>query len=166
MEIEYDLLQRLVNANAIDSQQAQNITDYHSGNVNETIVLSREITSQMENGIIVGRYLQHITGNTGKDNKLDQLKETNTAPAKLFNWNIILKEAEIAGLEIDADYKGLIMAGDSEMISDLLKQISDLSGDKGAYNSNEKIEKKTATKTRVKEGVDILSMDPNKKPNK
>lgn len=113
MEIEYDLLQRLINANAIDSQQARNITDYHSGNANESIVLSREITSQMENGIIVGRYLQHITG---KDGKLDQLKETNTAPAKLFNWNIILKEAEIAGLEIDADYKGLIMAGDSEMI--------------------------------------------------
>jgi hypothetical protein len=44
----------------------------------------------------------------------------------------------------------------------------DLSGEKGAYNSNEndKTEKKATKKTKVKEGVDILSMDPNKKPIK
>jgi hypothetical protein len=168
MEIEYDLLQRLVNANAVDSLQAQNLTDYHSGNGNETIVLNREITSQMENGCIVGRYLQHWTGHTGKDSRLDQLKETSTPPAKLSNWNIIIKELEKAGIEIDADYKRLIIAGDPDIITDLLKQISDLSGEKGAYNSNEndKTEKKAAKKTKVKEGVDILSMDPNKKPTK
>jgi hypothetical protein len=96
------------------------------------------------------------------------LKETSTPPAKLSNWNIIIKELEKAGIEIDADYKRLIISGDPDIITDLLKQISDLSGEKGAYNSNEndKIEKKATKKTKVKEGVDILSMDPNKKPIK
>ena len=163
--MEFDLFQRLVHAKAIDSLQAQNITEYHSGNTNENIVLDRELSSQLENGIITGRFLEHIARNTEKkgatttinEQKLSQLKETNTAPAKLFNWNLILKEVEKLGIQIDEDTRGLIIAGNLDMILDLLKRIPE--------TSSEKVEKRTRKK-KVKEGVDILSMDPNKKITK
>jgi hypothetical protein len=100
--------------------------------------------------------------------KFKQVKDSNTPPAKLFNWNLIFKETTKLGIELDKDTQGLINKGDLDMITELIKRISEVAGDKGAYNSsgNEKPEKKSPKKKRVKEGVDILSMDPNKKPNK
>lgn len=177
MEIEADLFQRLVNAGAIDSLQAQNITDYQHGNPAEGVILDKQTTTQLENGLIAARYLEHAVqlmdrhkvSTKGVDvSKLQQMKETNTAPAKLFNWNIILKEVEKLGIAVDSDSKGLIIAGDLDMISDLLKRIAELAGDKHAVlPPDAKQDKKSSLrKKRVKEGVDILSMDPNKKPNK
>ena len=174
--MEFDLFQKLVNANAIDSLQAQNITDYHSGNANDSVVLDREVTAQLDNGVIAGRLLEYVAGNIDKEkspgssidvDKLSQIKKATTAPAKLFNWNLILKEVVKLDIQIDSDTRSLIIAGDLDIISDLLKQISDFVPEKGAYNSsgNEKPEK-TAKKKKIKEGVDILSMDPNKKANK
>lgn len=185
MEVDLDLFQRLVNANAIDRKRAQELSDYHAGGDSDTIVLDKDITSQLENGVIAARYLEYAIGimeqekiaTNGADvSKLKQMKDTTTAPAKLFNWNVILKEVAKLGIEIDSDSRGLIIAGDLDMITDLIKRISETSGDKEIYSpagernareSSKNIfddKKSTQKKKRVKEGVDILSMDPNKKP--
>jgi len=167
--MEFDLFQRLVQANAIDSRQAQNITEYHSGNATDNIILDRDLSSILESGIIAGRLLEYVSRNMNKESgsataldedKLSQLKETNSAPAKLFNWNLIMKEIKKLGIQIDEDTLGLIIAGDLDMIIDLLKQICDTS------DGNEKVEKRIGRKKKVKEGVDILSMDPNRKLTK
>lgn len=135
MEVDFDLFQRLVNANAIDRKKAQEITDDQRDIESETVVLDRDVTSLLENGVIVARYLEHAIGllqqekvNTnGTDiSKLQQMKNTTTAPAKLFNWNVILKEIEKLGIDIDSDSRGLIIAGDLDMVLDLLKRISEL----------------------------------------
>lgn len=165
--MEFELFQKLVQANAIDSLVAQNIADYHSGNANENIELDRELTSQLESGVVVGKLLEHAARNTDKNKrgsggidteKLGQIKQTNSRPAKVFNWNLIFKEISKIGIQIDEDTNNLITAGDIDMITDLLKQIFEF--------SSEKTGKKPAKKKRVKEGVDILSMDPNRKPTK
>lgn len=104
--------------------------------------------------------------------KFAQLKEANTTSAKLFNWNMILKEVDKLGISVDSDSRGLVIAGDVDMILDILKKVDRLeesisnpnAGKDGFTSGGEKA--KATTIKKVKEGVDILSMDPNKKPEK
>ena len=93
----------------------------------------------------------------------------------IFNWNIILKEVDKLGIAIDSDSRGLIIAGDVDMILDILKKVDKLeesvsnpnAGKEEFVSGGEKGDKiKATTIKKVKEGVDILSMDPNKKPEK
>jgi hypothetical protein len=118
---------------------------------------------------------EKVNTNGADVSKFTQLKETNTTSTKLFNWNIILKEVDKLGISIDSDSRGLIIAGDVDMILDVLKKIDRLeesisnpnAGKEGFTSGGEKGDKtKTTTVKKVKEGVDILSMDPSKKPEK
>ena len=95
MEIDIGLFDKLVNISILDESNATKIVKDKSA-----VVLDRDTTSQLENGLLVSRYLEHTVGlmeqekvNTnGADiSKLAQLKEANTTSAKLFNWNIIKK---------------------------------------------------------------------------
>lgn len=176
MEVEVDLFNKLVSAGAIDSKQAQNLTDYQPENMTDSIVLDRDTAFEFENGLVASRYLEAVIGSMDKEKikeygvdlaNLKQMKKNNNSSAKLFNWNIIFKEAEKLGIETDSDFKGLIIAGDPVMIVDLIKRISDFQEEKGFTSpEGDKQNKKGLTKKKVKEGVDILSMDPNRKPNK
>ena len=179
MEIDIGLFDKLVNISILDESNATKIVKDKSA-----VVLDRDTTSQLENGLLVSRYLEHTVGlmeqekvNTnGADiSKLAQLKEANTTSAKLFNWNIILKEVDKLGIAIDSDSRGLIIAGDVDMILDILKKVDKLeesvsnpnAGKEEFVSGGEKGDKiKATTIKKVKEGVDILSMDPNKKPEK
>lgn len=164
--MEFELFQKLVQANAIDSLTAQNITDYHSGNANDTVDLDREVASQLENGVIPGRFLEYVARNMDKHKQtygsidteaLTQINQSNSRTAKSNNWKIIFKEVDKLGIQIDEDTNKQVTRGDIDMITDLLKRVSEF--------ISEKTEKR-ARKKRVKEGVDILSMDPNRKPTK
>lgn len=177
MEIDLDLFRKLVVVGVLDERGAKNVSEERG-----RAKLDQETTSILENGVIIARYLEHVVGvmeqekvDTGDFdlNKLSQIKAGNTPATKLFNWNLILKEAAKLGIEVDSDSKGLIIAGDLDMINELLIKVDKLEESvsnpdgKGADGAREgKGEKKGGRKKKVKEGVDILSMDPNRKPTK
>ena len=178
MNIDLDVFRALANARIIHEDQAANISEDRN-----IAVLDDDTTSILENGLIVSKYLEYLANvmehekidTNGIDlDKLTQVKSGNIPATKLFNWNIILKEAEKIGVETDSDSRGLIIAGDLDMITDILKRLykkeeSIINGgdDKPGFSSGgEKPHKREVRKRKVKEGVDILSMDPNKKPNK
>lgn len=176
MEIDIGLFDKLVNIGMLDESNATKILKEKNA-----VVLDRDTTAQLENGLLVARYLEHTVGlmeqekvniNGADVSKFAQLKEANTTSAKLFNWNLILKEIDKLGISVDSDSRGLVIAGDIDMILDILKKVDRLeenisnpnAGKDGFASGGDKA--KTSTVKKVKEGVDILSMDPNKKPEK
>jgi hypothetical protein len=178
MDIDLDVFRALTNASILDEQQAANISQQRN-----RAVLDNEATALLENGEILARYLEHLINlmehekidTNGADiDKLGQIKSGNTPATKLFNWNIIMKELEKIGESVDDDSRGLVIAGDLDMITDILKRmykkeeiLASGEADKHGFSSGgEKPNKREPRKKKVKEGVDILSMDPNKKPNK
>jgi len=54
---------------------------------------------------------------------LEGLKETYTPSARLYNWNAIEKALSICGIKLGNDEKSLIVAGDPQILLDLLTQI-------------------------------------------
>ena len=53
------------------------------------------------------------------------MKDTPTPAAKLYNWGLISKALEVCGIKLGIDEKSLIVAGDQQMLSELLKQMKD-----------------------------------------
>jgi hypothetical protein len=50
----------------------------------------------------------------------------NSPTARLYNWNILTERLKKIGVELDSDIKSLVVGGDLEMISEVLKDIYDL----------------------------------------
>lgn len=86
----------------------------------DSYVLGRQATQEFVNGTRVARLLQEL--GVG-DAQLDTLKETSTPVAKLYNWNLLLPKLRQQGLDVDQDMKVLIVAGDLEIVVDLLEQL-------------------------------------------
>jgi len=68
-------------------------------------MLRREAATGIENGVIIGSYFSHIAklmvankqDVSGIDlDSLKSLKNSITPAAKLYNWNILLKEIEVS----------------------------------------------------------------------
>ncbi len=55
--------------------------------------------------------------------KLPRLKDTITPTGKLYNWNVLVELLQLVNVTIEQDVKVLIIAGDTEMLNDLLSQI-------------------------------------------
>ncbi len=53
----------------------------------------------------------------------DGLKDSMTPAAKLYNWNVITKALEVYGVHTEDDVKSLIVAGDLQLLVDLLQQV-------------------------------------------
>ena len=86
----------------------------------ESYVLGRQATHEFVNGTRIARLLQELGVN---DAELDTLKETSTPVAKLYNWNLLLPKLRQRGLDVDQDMKVLIVAGDLDIVVDLLEQL-------------------------------------------
>jgi hypothetical protein len=54
------------------------------------------------------------------------LKDINSPTARLYNWNLLTERLKRIGIELDADIKSLIVGGDLEMVSEVLKDVYDL----------------------------------------
>ena len=50
-------------------------------------------------------------------------KDSNTPASRLYNWNLIQDFLKKLGVNLDSDVKSLIVAGDSAMINEVLKDI-------------------------------------------
>jgi hypothetical protein len=55
--------------------------------------------------------------------RLDPLKDSSTPAAKLFNWNVVKNALDAYGYRLKDDEKSLIVAGDQQLIVDLLANI-------------------------------------------
>lgn len=99
MEIEQPIFENLVASGALDKRMAQNILEEE-----KRVMLRREAATGIENGVIIGSYFSHIAklmvankqDVSGIDlDSLKSLKNSVTPAAKLYNWDIILKEIEV-----------------------------------------------------------------------
>lgn len=142
------------------------------------MTLNKVCTSGFEIGLNVARYLGHVIKSmeTNKDDlngaslaTLAELKTSHTPAAKLFNWNLIIKELEKLNVPVDEDTRNLIIAGDLEMVAEVFSAIDSLEkkvngtpSEQSQYRREENVD----PKERVKEGVDILTMDSSKDPRK
>jgi len=57
------------------------------------------------------------------------MKDSMTPAAKLYNWSIITKALEVYGVHIEEEVKSLIVAGDLQLIVELLTQIKQKEND-------------------------------------
>lgn len=55
--------------------------------------------------------------------ELNSLKRVANAASKLYNWNVLVQALDAFGIVIDPDTKALIVAGDQEMVVEVLSQI-------------------------------------------
>ena len=99
MEIELPIFENMVGCGVLDKRHAQSISEEQ-----KKVMLRREAATGIENGIIVGGYFSHIAklmvANKQDVSGLDlesikSLKNSITPAAKLYNWNILLKEIEV-----------------------------------------------------------------------
>ena len=55
--------------------------------------------------------------------EINTLKNATTPAARLYNWNILTSVFSMFNISIDPDTKSLIIAGDREMLTEVLKQL-------------------------------------------
>ena len=55
--------------------------------------------------------------------KIDSLKNATTPASKLYNWNLICEALKKLNIIIDQDVKSLIVAGDLDLINEVLREI-------------------------------------------
>jgi len=99
MEIEQPIFENMVASGVLDKRHAQNILEDQ-----KRVILRREAATGIENGVILGSYFSHIAklmvankqDVSGIDlDALKSLKNSITPAAKLYNWNILLKELDV-----------------------------------------------------------------------
>jgi hypothetical protein len=55
--------------------------------------------------------------------EFDGLKDSMASAAKLYNWSMIIKTLNNIGIPVEEDVKNLIIGGNLQVLSELLKQI-------------------------------------------
>ena len=83
------------------------------------IKLFREHSQRLENAVYVGKTMNVLKKTLGKihrkpvslDPAIVSLKDNSTQAAKLYNWNVAVRELKKFGINIDADTKNFILDG-------------------------------------------------------
>ena len=118
----------------------------------------------------------------------DSLKDTQTPSTRLYNWTLITKALDPFGIKISDDEKSLIVAGDQQILLDLLQQIKaadngtedgDGEGSKtkksqqalqptGKRGKGKPVQRRQKKCNRIVEvqAIDITALNPNKDPGK
>ncbi|KAL3919279.1 MAG: hypothetical protein SGPRY_005688, partial [Prymnesium sp.] len=92
----------------------------------EPFVLKKSTALEFENGVRIARLLQWLSAEGSET--LDTLKDVHTPVAKLYNWNLLLPVMRKRQLDVDQDMKVLIVAGDIDIVADLLGQLHRMEG--------------------------------------
>jgi hypothetical protein len=97
--------------------------------------LPEDLLSSFESGVGFTKLLKRLNGIkvTDTQNKQDRLmtpmaeintlKKASTPAARLYNWNILSQALSLFHISLDQDTKSLIIAGDREMLTEVLTQI-------------------------------------------
>lgn len=98
------------------------------------IALDESTSSQFMCGLLVAKVLAKLASFYPKrfekplanQTGLNTLKNATTPPAKLHNWNTLNDALKRLGILIDHDTKSLIVAGDFELVHNVLKDLFNL----------------------------------------
>lgn len=84
-------------------------------------------TKKFENGKIFSELIKVLSPTESKTNlkQLENLKESNTAASRLYNWNILYENLKKIGVNLDQDIKALLVSGDIQIINELMKDVYD-----------------------------------------
>ncbi|EAR95077.2 hypothetical protein TTHERM_00640050 (macronuclear) [Tetrahymena thermophila SB210] len=111
----------------LSSHKVLSLADKIQGQNMEGIYeLDSNTTKQFEVGSKIGELLDKINKNNHNYTgymSLDKLKDSNTAASRLYNWNILTDAMKKMGITLDQDIKSLIVAGDTQMLAEVLKDI-------------------------------------------
>ena len=99
-------------------------------NSNNKCELDENITQQFGTGLIFSKIVEKIIKlqpSNKQDShmlsKIDSLKNATTPASKLYNWNLICEALKKLNIIIDQDVKSLIVAGDLDLINEVLREI-------------------------------------------
>ena len=85
------------------------------------VTLSQSATAYFANGVRVALLLRALSHDG--ELSLDTIKELHTPVARLYNWNVLIPILHAMGVDVDADMKVLIVAGDLDIVADVLEQL-------------------------------------------
>ena len=85
------------------------------------VTLSQSATAYFANGVRVALLLRALSHDG--ELSLDTIKELHTPVARLYNWNVLIPILQSMGVDVDADMKVLIVAGDLDIVADVLEQL-------------------------------------------
>lgn len=118
-------------------------------NENGNVELTQELSNQVKNGCFfkglfnkINDMLNSLYGNIFKvDEKVQNLDDINDNAIKLINWNIIVEFiASYYGINLDSDYKTMIIAGDQLTFDDFFEKLYEF-----YISLEDKIKKKKST---------------------
>ena len=87
------------------------------------------ISSLLINGILIGNILEKCSIKSKQSEylspltSLKSLKSATTASGKLYNWSILCDVFKKLNIPIDSEIKALIVAGDTHLINEILKEL-------------------------------------------
>lgn len=112
------------------------------------VLIPDEISSQFESGVLFPQIIKRIHK---LQNDLDReitpmpeinsLKDLKSPAAKLYNWKILVSALALINVTLDPDTRALIVAGDRDMVFDLLYEL---------YETEQKIGQKLVKKPKTK----------------
>ena len=125
MQIEIDVYKWLVSCSIISKPNKPNTQS------NGKVQLDPDLSKKFENGQIFAKIIKILKKNVEMKSKIPiatpsnfaQLKDADSSAAKLYNWNIIADSLLKINFKLDNDIKSLIVSGDTDMISELLKDL-------------------------------------------
>lgn len=95
------------------------------------VMLDDFLSNQFINGTMFSKILQKLLEGKSKavnksfsnDTSFDTLYSTASPSSKLYNWNLVCENLKKIDLTIEKDVKDLIVAGDTDMINEVLRDI-------------------------------------------
>ena len=97
--------------------------------------------------------------------EINSLKEVKSAAAKLYNWKILSTALEMLGIKIDADTRSLIIAGDRDMVVEILQQIREAEKSTAQELDEKESEKSPLSSRRLNISVESSMSTTSKKPS-
>eukprot|EP00742_Colponemidia_sp_Colp-10_P006574 GILJ01007045.1.p1 GENE.GILJ01007045.1~~GILJ01007045.1.p1 ORF type:complete len:1707 (-),score=396.78 GILJ01007045.1:173-5251(-) len=99
-------------------------------NKDGSIALDPTSSAAFENGIPFSKLIRAVAQKLEIDGdslpSLDTLKSVATPAAKLYNWNLVAPALRSLSVHIDQDTKALIVAGDGELVAEMIEQLYSL----------------------------------------
>lgn len=102
-----------------------------SMNAEGRFALEADLSGMFETGLIFPKIVKFMKKKRNEENRfplptppnMKQLKDMISPAARLYNWNIIADSLSAFGYHIDPDIKSLIVAGDVDMIAEVIKDL-------------------------------------------
>ena len=89
------------------------------------VMLSCAVSTQLQNGLLFPVIIKHLLtleGNALLLPELDELEDGSESP-RAYNWGVVLQALESLSVHLDAEVKELILAGDKEIVVEILEAL-------------------------------------------